>query len=129
MAAGNAELLISKALRRNAFRCGADSKSIDDPENQIFLLLLLMVDGGPKSTTAQLEKWLQDRGIDQWAVNFTGPDGAGKSRGYTQHCFSRDRDTLLLIELDLAFPVSRRADSFFLILPDGPEIPLDFIMA
>jgi len=127
--AGNAELLISKALLRDAFRCGTDSKSIDDPENQIFLLLLLMVDGGPKSTTAQLEKWLQDRGIDQWAVNFTGPDDAGKSHGYAQHCFKRHPDTLVLIELDLAYPVSSKADSFFLILPDGPEIPLDFIMA
>jgi hypothetical protein len=128
IAAGNAELLISRVLRRDAFRCGTDSEPIDDPENHFFLLLILTVGGGPKLTNAQLEKWIQDQGIDHWTVNFTGPDGAGESRGYAHHCFTRHPGTLVLIELDLAFPVSSKADSFFLILPDGPEIPLDFIM-
>jgi len=41
---------------------------------------------------------------------------------------ARDPDTLALIELDPAFPVGSRADSFLLVLPEGLAIPLDSII-
>jgi hypothetical protein len=126
--AGDAELLIAKALLRDTFRCGASSEPVENPERTIYLILIVTVEGGPKSTSAQLEKWIRETEIDQWALHFSGPGVAGACFGFSQLCTKRDKDTLALSELDIAFDLDITADSFRLALPNGTEIPLDSLV-
>ncbi|MGB7537657.1 MAG: hypothetical protein WBM17_03885 [Anaerolineales bacterium] len=124
----DAKLFISKALRRDTFRCGAASEAADYPERNTFLVLPVAVEGGPRSASAQLEKWLRVNAIDPWAVHFSGAGIAGASLGFFRSCIARDKDTLALTELGNAFDVEITADGFLPALPDETEIPLDSLV-
>ncbi|MBN2085855.1 MAG: hypothetical protein JW748_11595 [Anaerolineales bacterium] len=126
--AGDAQLLITKALLRDVFRCGTESEPVENPGENIFLILLAAVEDGPKATSTQLDKWIRDNGIDEWVIHCSGPAQAGASIGPLRWCTTRDRETLTLTQLDMAFPVAVDAATFSPILPEGLEIPLTPIM-
>ncbi len=118
---GEATLLITNALRRDAFRCKEDSEPIENPDTEEFLILLMRVVRGPVLAPRQVSGWFRENGIDQMGIrsstdDFIDPYG---------RCSIQNNDNMVLTEIHLAFVVDRISKGFILILPDGLEIPLD----
>jgi hypothetical protein len=117
----DATLMIGNVIRRDAFRCREDSEPVGNPEAEEFLILLMKVVKGPKLTSYQVDNWIGKNGIDRMGIrssaeNFIEPHG---------WCYVINIDTMVLTEIDLAYVIDRNAKEFFLILPDGKEIPLE----
>jgi hypothetical protein len=118
---GDANLLLENVIRRDDFRCGTDSEPIGDPDSKEFLILLLKVVKGPVLSPPQIAKWFRDNDIDQIGIGSSAEDFSA----VYDRCFAQNKDTLVLIEIHLAFIVDKQAEGFLLILPDGMQIPLD----
>jgi hypothetical protein len=125
---GDAHLLITKALRRDVFRCGGKSEPIEDPDVEEFLLLLMDVVKGPALTTSQVQAWIRDNDIPRIALTGKTPDERTFSRTCDRLCYERNPETYVLTQLMLGFVIDRDAEDFHVVLPDGMEIPLSSIM-
>ncbi len=125
---GDASLLITKALRRETFRCGTDSTPADDPQLEEFLIILFKVIKGPSLTSARVEAWITKNRIEWITLSSMTRDGHGRAGNARHLCTSRDPDSYILTEIHLAFLIDKKAEIFTLSLPDGTAIPLDSLM-
>jgi hypothetical protein len=125
---GGAQLLITKALRRDVLRCGDSNKPTVDQDPNEFLLLILQVIKGPSVRITQFEDWMRDNRIDRIVLRYKTPDGQGRVKDFRDSCYSYDPDTYILIEIILGFVIERSASDFEVGLPNGTTIPLDSIM-
>ncbi|MBN1439525.1 MAG: hypothetical protein JW929_08955 [Anaerolineales bacterium] len=125
---GEATLRITKALRRDVYRCGDTSVAVEDPESKEFLVIIWNVVKGPQLAAAEVEEWLRDNDIDGIRLEFR--NGAGQT--WREHigyrCPIRNRNTYVITEIHTAFLVDRDAERFILILPEGGEIPLESLL-
>lgn len=125
---GDAKLLITKALRRDTFRCGETSTPSENPETEEYLIILMNVIKGPHVTSAQLKNWIQKNGIDRITLTSGTREGHTSTDTFKYPCYPRDKDSYVLLEIHLAFVIDIKAEIFTLVLPDGTEIPLDSLM-
>jgi hypothetical protein len=125
---GEAELLVTKALRRDAFRCGEGSTPVENPETDEFLIVMIKVIKGPALTAGQLKNWIQETAIDRIELAAETRGGSSSTVPLSQTCYPRDKDSYILLEIHLGFVIGRDAQIFTLILPGGAAIPLNPIM-
>jgi hypothetical protein len=118
---GDAELLITKVLRRSSFRCGDHDGPVENPKQEEFLLVLFKIVKGPALLPKNIKTWIHENEIDSIEIDSSTQD----SIPYESICYSQNKDTQVLTELDLAFLIGLEAEGFILVLPDGTEIPLD----
>jgi hypothetical protein len=125
---GDAELLITKALRRDTFRCGEDSTPVENPETDEILIVMMKVVKGPALTAGQLKNWAERNDIDRIELTAETRGGRSSTEPSLYTCYPRDKTSYTLLEIYLGFVIDRNAEIFTLILPDGAAIPLNSIM-
>ena len=118
---GDANLLITKALLRDSFRCENESEPIENPDQEEFLILLMKVVKGPALFPKEILGWVRKNGIHEAEIKTFNRD----SIGYSKLCYSQNQDTFILTRIDIGYIVDLDAEWFILILPDGMQIPLD----
>ena len=120
----DATLEIANVILRDEFRCKTDSEPVGNPDAERFLIVLLNVVKGPKLTPYQVTKWVRDNGIDRLGIRSSADDFI-EPYG---NCPIQNGDNLVLTEIHLAYVVGRNAGGFFLVIPDGREIPLESLV-
>jgi hypothetical protein len=117
---GSATVLISNALRREEFRCGADNVPLQDPDRKQYLIVLADIVKGPVLNPDNIAEWIRKNKLHLLEID----SSTRKSISMDNMCYSLNPDTRALKQLEIAFLVDRKAEWFNLTLPDKTEIPL-----